>query len=509
MLALNVSRDVLVAFGALDNTTVRIINNTTDKNNASYGELKLKNDNNPLRYKQVYESATEISKRSNALVDLLNSYKSDLIQLSGVYDEVTQKLDYSSMDGSQGDEYFYPGGDPANGKGQEFVSELSKYREFLLTQVDNERIQTDIKQILSTEDIPNPDGIPRSWLKTKLEGFPLIAQITLLSQIQADIRFLESDIVNNLIKGELATQMNVNSIKAFVVPFSNAVMRGDKFKADVFLAAYDTTLSPEIFLYKYDSKGNRLGDSEESIKVKDGIGEVAIPTDRVGDYYWGGRIKIKNDMGDVQYYPFEKNLYTVSEVAAVVSAKKMNIVYRGVKNPISISVPGVPANQITLGAGPGADIVKTSSGEYSVDVTKFKGRDLDMYVSAKLSDGTVKKFPSQKYRVKDIPSPNGTIRGEMEAKMSLSNLFVSTIRVEIPNFEFDLKMNVVSFSIKVPGKPSVSVSGDRISGRAEKIVAMASIGDEIVIRDIKVQIQGNSSYKVGNVSPILVTVTGK
>ena len=36
--------------------------------------------------------------------------------------------------------------------------------------------------------------------------------------------------------------------------------------------------------------------------------------------------------------------------SAVISADKMNVVYRGVENPMTISIPGIPDNKVSASA---------------------------------------------------------------------------------------------------------------------------------------------------------------
>src|SRR5690606_13407833 len=105
--------------------------------------------------------------------------------------------------------------------------------------------------------------------------------------------------------------------------------------------------------------------------------------------------------------PVDLSFNTISRPTdAVISADKMNVLYRGVKNPITVSMAGVSDNNITVNA-PGLSKVGT---KYIMEVTTVQGREVTINVSGKIDD---KSYPSKAtFRIKDIPRPVGTVRGE-------------------------------------------------------------------------------------------------
>src|SRR3546814_6963321 len=64
-----------------------------------------------------------------------------------------------------------------------------------------------------------------------------------------------------------------------------------------------------------------------------------------GVYEYKGNIRVQAPDGSFEEYPFTPS-YQVSAPTAVVSADKMNVMYIGVDNPISVSVPGIPRESI-------------------------------------------------------------------------------------------------------------------------------------------------------------------
>ena len=161
---------------------------------------------------------------------------------------------------------------------------------------------------------------------------PAIAAITLLTKIQNDVRYVEGEVMHSLIKNIGMGDVRVNQLSALVIPSSKTVVRGGNFSAQIILAAVDTTKRPQIFI-----GGKELSNSK---------GEYTINCGRSGDYTLSGYMLVDDGSGKESKYEFSQG-YTVVDPSATVSATMMNVFYAGYSNPVSISVPGVPANRIS------------------------------------------------------------------------------------------------------------------------------------------------------------------
>src|SRR5699024_9630343 len=181
---------------------------------------------------------------------------------------------------------------------------------------------------------------------------------------------------------------------------------------------------------------------------------------------------------------------------------KMNVVYRGVKNPMTVTIPG--ATNVTAKA-PGMHRVKGC--QYVLDPTNIQAREVTITATGKLPGG--KQISRKgKFRIKDIPRPVGTVRGEDggggPVKMQRNGLKISTVSAKIPDFDFDLKLAVSGFKIQVPGKPIVEVHGQKLNSAAQRAIDGAKRGSTVLIFDINAKIAGNSSYHLPAVSPVTV-----
>ena len=179
----------------------------------------------------------------------------------------------------------------------------------------------------------------------------------------------------------------------------------------------------------------------------------------------------------------------------------MNVVYRGVVNPISISFAGISDSDVNASA-PG--LSKVGNGKYSM--SPQGGNEVVINVSGKMADG---KIASDKkvFRIKGIPGPTGTIRGEMGVvKGPKSNLEIATIGAKLVDFDFDVNLDVVGFNLKVTGQPTVVVQGDKLNAQCKAILSKAGRGDQVTISEIKTKLVGAGSYLLPRTAPVIFEI---
>ena len=187
--------------------------------------------------------------------------------------------------------------------------------------------------------------------------------------------------------------------------------------------------------------------------------------------------------------------------SATISADKMNVVYRGVVNPMSISFAGISDKDVVASA-PG--LTKVGNGKYNM--SPGTGTEVVINVTGKMSDG---KMASDKkvYRIKGIPGPAGTIRGEMGVvKGPKSNLQVATIGAKLVDFDFEVGLDVVGFNFKIAGQPTVVVSGNRLNSQCITALSKAGRGDQVTISEIKTKLVGAGSYLLPRTAPVIYEI---
>ena len=337
------------------------------------------------------------------------------------------------------------------------------------------------------------EGGKQPWLKNRYEGFPLITTITNLTQMQADIKATENEMLTDMVQGQLESDVSMRNYTTILVPETPATLQGNNFKGKIVLGKYDASLEPHKVIVN----------GKEITNIEGGGAVLDFPAGNPGENEIKGEFVFKEGDSLVRL-PIETSYAVVAKPnSAVISADKMNVVYRGVQNPITISMPGVPDNAVKANA-PG---LRKASGVGKYMMSPGKGREVKISVSAKLPDGTP-VTSAQTFRIKDIPAPVASARGQYGViKMPKSTLQKVTIGAMLPDFVFDLKLNTSGFSVKVPGSPTVKVKGTKFNAAAIRALGKARPGDMITIFDLKSSISGNSGYYLKKVAPLNVQIT--
>ncbi|MCK5638814.1 MAG: gliding motility protein GldM [Flavobacteriaceae bacterium] len=493
MLALNMSKEVLQAFGLMDEKLEASNVAATTRNKSSYENLALKAVEQKEKYGDEKVKADKIKKLSNDYYNYIEGIKEEM---KATVDDPT---DYETMDkGKYLDDNFFKGDDgDYKEAGQEFLGNMDNFSSQMGSILGKEfkGIGDGIIERFSTEKVTNRDGEERFWLDYNYKGFPLIASLTKLTQIQADIKTSETEVLSAMLQGQLAEDagINANTYNTILIPKSPATLQGENFQGKIVLGRYDSSLVPTKVIVN----------GKEITNIKDGGAVLDFPAGNVGENQIKGKFIFMQDGVPVEI-PIETTYAVVAKPnSAVISADKMNVVYRGVQNPMTISVPGV-ADNVVKASAPGLRKVK-GVGKYMM--SPGKGREVKINVNAKLPDGTP-ITSSQMFRINDIPAPVAAVRGEYGMiKMPKSTLQKATISSVLPDFVFDLKINTNGFSVKVPGQPTVIVKGNKFNAAAIRVLNKARRGDAVIIFDVKQKLVGNSGYYLKNASPVNVEIT--
>jgi len=501
MMALNMSKEVLSAFGLINEKLAQSNVRSQGRNESFMADLEAKAEEQPEKYKPELEKAKALNTLSNDLSFYIEDIKNNVL-LNGMTDE--QKKDYQAMDKADGlDAYFFVSG-ALSPKGKEFKEKLNAYKDgviALLTPEEGAKGGTDFSENISsinadfsTEDIVDREGVKKDWLDYNYHGFPQVASLTKFTQIQSDIKKNQSEILSAILGGKLKSEVSLTNYEAIVVPEKTAYFSNEKFKGKIVLGKKDKTLKA----HKVTVNGKVL--SPES--MQEGQTLLEFPAGNIGQRKIEGEFIFMENGKEVPI-PIKSSYAVIPKPnSAVISADKMNVVYRGVSNPMTISIPGV--SNINASA-PGLSKAG-GAGKYTMNVTTLKQREVKIKVSGKINGQTVSD--SKTFRIKDIPRPVGTVRGEDgSVKMTRSSLAISTIGASLPDFDFNLKLAVTGFKIKVPGQPTVRCSGSKLSSQAKSALKKAKRGQAVQIFDINAKLASGGSYKVKKVSPVIVELT--
>ena len=486
MIAMQMSKEVLSAFGYMNE---KLTDNNTlfnEKNNNTFENLKGKASEQPEKYAEIFQKAEKIKDLTLSFNIYLENLKTTFLK------DVENPTDYESMDKtSTVDEYLFLG-DRFTKEGQEFVDHVNGYRDGVIAILgETNPLVPIINKRFDTSDQQTEDG-KQAWLNNRYEGFPLISTITNLTSMENDIKLTSYEVLNFMLGGQLESDVSMSNYKTILIPEKSAFFQGENFKGKIVLGRYDASLKPE----KVVVNGNEI------TKIEDGGAILDFPAGAVGERDVKGKFIFIENGQPVEIEINSSYAVIPKPNSAVISADKMNVVYMGVDNPMTISIPGISDDKVTAtGSG-----LRRASGSGKYTMTPSTGKEVKINVSGKLPNGQTVST-SQVFRIKGIPAPNGTIRKEFGyVKMPRENLEKSSVGAELPDFDFDLTLTTVGFSIKVPGQSTVDVRGNKMDAAALKAISKAKRGDVITIFDIKSALQGNSNYKIKPASAVSIEI---
>ncbi|MEE3036888.1 MAG: gliding motility protein GldM [Bacteroidota bacterium] len=511
MLALNVSKEVLDAFQKINGGIVKTTQNFNSKNDEVYSEFVAAAETNEAKAGPWRDKAFSVRAKADNIVDEIQKLKFDMVMLADkqvtfegespikntTYDQLTAEQKSKLMvDIVSKKDRERPGELMINkGNGQILQKNLEDFRDSLLSLVQEPSIQSSLSSTFIFEDKKEKYGSGMlSWVEQNFMDMPMIAAITILSKIQTDVRNAESDVIKYLQQEIDASSLKFTSADAIHIPNSNYVFLGDSFKADVFLAAEDTTQNPTIFVgdYELGEDGNyRMVGDYDSVPIVSGKGKYSVRTSSEGYKKWGGLIFMKTDLGE-KVYPFDGE-YQVARPSLVVSPTKMNVFYilasfplkdNALGNPIDVSVPGVPKDKINVSCDNG--VVKKVGSGWEV-FPKKTGR-AKISVSAEI-DGKRKNMGSIEYRVMRTPKPEPKFFGSKNQKIKKSQLLSNNAKIsaKLENFVFDIKYTVTGFSVDVTEKGELATEyakGNRVTEKMKNMFESLQVGSVVYFNNI-------------------------
>ncbi|NPA43437.1 MAG: gliding motility protein GldM [Chlorobi bacterium] len=495
MLALTMSKKVLTSFGRVYEDLKTSVKLTKEKNNDLLGILGQKAQEQPQKYGEKFKDAQKVNEATLAFHQYMSDFQEELLKKSK---QDPNNPDYESLDkGYILDELFFRG-DKYNKKGEEFVNKINEYRETLLEfakKYGDEEMIKRIKYRFNTD--PIKEGASKiSWLHYYFEDFPLIASLTNMARLENNALLSENELLSSMLQGQLMSDVSMKNYQAIVLLDKSAFFPTEKVTGKIILGRFDNTLQFE--------KATLNGKEVPKEKLQHGQVLIEMPAGNPGDKTLKGELVFKEGDSLVKL-PFEY-AYSVIPMpnSAVISADKMNVLYKGVDNPLSISVPGIPDNKIKVTA-PG--IRKIKNGKYIINVTNYPGRTVDIVVTWTLPNGQTKR-DKKTFRVKNIPTPLGAISGQTaRARLPKRNVEIGTVSAVLPDFDFDVKIKVVAFDFKAPGQPTIHVVGNRLNERAKSALRRVKRGQTVQIYGIKTKLVGNDKYKLKEATPVIIEIT--
>ena len=488
MLAMNVSKEVISGFGLMNEKFESSNTNSKQSND----QMLLALDAKAAEAKGEFATAATTAHKVKTITDNFYNYIESLkAQATKGYevDPETGKLPYEEMDkGDNIADWFT--GEGYTKKGNEIIATINQYKADMKATLGDKKyasIVSEIESKFDLSDVKNKEGLKDKYLSYHFKDFPAIATVAKLSTWQNDINKAESDVYSAALGKAAVAAASYSNYQAIVVLDKNAYFQGEAVTGKVVLGRYDENTKPTGF----SGPG----------KIVNGQAVISLTAGGVGEQTIGGQFTFTEDGKTIPLKFTGKYVVVPRPNSATISADKMNVVYRGVSNPISISFAGIADNNVNASA-PG--LSKVGNGKYVMNPQG--GNEVVINVSGKMADGKVAS-DRKVFRIKGIPGPTGTIRGETGVvKGPKSNLEIATIGAKLEDFDFDVNLNVVGFNLKITGQPTVVVQGNRLNAQCKAALSKAGRGDQVTISEIKTKLVGAGSYLLPRTAPVIFEI---
>ena len=379
MLALNISTEVLNGFSIVEESLKRTTASSSLQNKEIYGSFEEMMEKNPTKVREWFEKATMVKNMSDSLYNFAQELKIEIVRKADGKDGNLNNIENKDNLEAAGEVLLAPG----THKGRKLYDAI------------NDPLQKKIIAANLSTQVPKSSNatLGKNWQEAMFENMPVAAAVTLLSKLQSDVRYAEGEVLHSLISNVGLKDIRVNKLSAFVIPEKTTLYPGERFNANIVMAAVDTTQQPIIYV-----NGQR---------VNSPTGQYAFTAGGVGEHQFSGYILMRNTAGEMLRRDFVQK-YTVIPApnTATVAADMMNVLYAGYSNPISVSVPGVPANAVSVSMT-GGSLKSTGNGHF-VAVPAAVGKDVTFHVTAR-DKGQVRTMPPFTFHVRKLPDPTAYI----------------------------------------------------------------------------------------------------
>ena len=512
LLALNVSKDVINAFVVVDENILQSNENLSKKLQDIYLNFEKIYQLNRIKVKPFWEKAKEAKILSQEMVQYIDNIRYELIsKTEGISIDSAKNIsvkDIQKKDNNTIPTNYFLGNsdDGSDGVSKELKDKINEYNKIMLKLVDPK--YSDIVNLgLSTEGpYYNADGKEQNWETHFFYNTILAADIPILNKIISDIYNAEYDVVNLLHKSIGQGDFKFDKIEAKVLPNSNFVFIGDEYKAEIIVAAYDTTQNPEIyFLEGVDYLPLSQLDQATLLDRIPGKTNIMFPARSEGIKKYAGIVRTKTSTGIIQDYHFNGE-YVVAEPSYTISAKKMNVFYIGVGNPVSISISGIPKENLIPSISCGTLERDPSNDDWIVNIPPDFTEAI-INISANIN-GVIRKLGVKKFRVKRLPNPVATIANKNSGVIDREIMIAAgVISPKMPSdFEFDHSFLISSFTMTIQRGFKVyhfNSSNSYLTDEMIEQIKRTNRGQNIVFEDI---IARDPDGVERTISPIVLTI---
>lgn len=335
----------------------------------------------------------------------------------------------------------------------------------------------------------------KTWAEYTFNQMPLASVFPLLTKIQNDMKSSEAAILNYLVGQVGATAFKVDQF----IPISSAkksyVIAGETYEAEISVGATSKSITENLSI-SINGQNFPVG--------ADGFAKYSAVSRETGVKTYNVSVTLTNP-STKQRETYSKTFeYEVGRRSVAVSADKMNVIYIGVENPISVAAAGVSSNSLRVsGSGGGLSLRQTGVGKFIATASE-QTNDAKIIVSGEGLEST-----SFAFRVKRIPDPIAKYGGTLGGDVGNGTFKAQKgIIADLENFDFDARCEIAGFTlVYLPRKQDpveVTNVGATFNAAARELVDKAKPGDTYLFNNVRAKCPGDIAGR--KVNPMVFNI---
>ena len=440
-------KKIIAAFGFMNEKLEESNVVLTVRNEAHKQVLDVEVIKHPEKYKHVKERSESVAIISSDYYNYLEDVKDEIYEAHFKAGE--DRTDYAKLSNSDFlDELFFDGDEPTS-KGQIFLDKANRFKVEIASALGRgfSSISSIVNARFRTDDIKGKDGEIIPWLNLKFKGFPAITSITNITQMQTDLRLIESELLLSMISGEFEREMAMRNFIGIVQLDRTAYLPGETVKGKIRLGRYDTSVTPQNVIVN--------GTTVDEKFIKEGEIKLAFKASKIGENPLAGVFTVMEEGQPIQIR-FNSSYSVIRKYR-----------YEGTDPENPVEIPET---------------------ETEIEAPKVKSTPI---VSKPLS------FDESKVELE------GTIKGKYGflkmSKSQIKNALIGAI-----HYDSNKSYKAVEFAIKIGGTPPIKIKGNKLNDRAKKALEKVRRNQRIKIYDIRVI--SNSGARLSKIVPITIKI---
>jgi gliding motility-associated protein GldM len=491
LLALNVSTEVLEAFKTVDKSIITSNNSINTKNKVIYDAFveELKDGQTKAKAEIWAPKANTVKKLSNDLSTYIDNMKLKLKQESGLKVDSKGVEEFKEDDLDAATRLFAPD-DFDKGEGKVMYDKLQAYKKDVLAVLnpndfkDNPTLQREItaKRAEFEKTLPLDLTVPekahaeksgnnaKDWTFSYFHMTPTIASLTILSKFQNDVKNSESQMVDYIHSQIGKVKLVFDQFQAIAQASRTYAMPGEEIEITAGVGAFSAAAKPKI--YVAGQLQNLTPEGTAAFKTTaSGAGEHTVDV-RIEFIKPDGTPAVVNK-------PVKYTVGTPS--GASVFLEKMNVLYIGVENPMTISAGSAGREKMSVSISNGN--ISSAGGDRFIAKPTSQG-------IAKINVTVNGKTTPFEMRVKRLPNPTAMVGDKTGGIFSAASFKAQGgLFAKLLDTDFEAPFTVLGYTVAANTGiyREVVNEGARWSTAADALIKQTSPGSQVFFDKIRVK----------------------